>query len=1249
MEPLTTEEEQNQLTARPIGAQPDRSDTNRLAWEAQGGVVRGLGPISDVANFGGAVYDSFGSGGNIAVDMSQYLYRKFTNGPRDENWKPEEFLAGAAKNVPFDQHWRFMGTRNAAEAGALLEDYNWRVDAQRRTAMKGGFTEFTAGAISGLIDVDAPLMLISGGLSAGAKLGINATKVGRMMAGTSMGAIMGAGLGSMSYQFNPVGQADEIMLSAAFGAGLGFVGGSFARRPIDATQEVRRNLAEEVGGGLYLGRPDFTPVAPEAGQAPFAQSSPVQPVSVTDAAIPQADAPRRPVARAVEQEAPPQDALDAGFDPASFSGNDSSMGARARPTTTFDGAGVSTITNTDHLQRIADATNYERQNSQLFDAYDNPEDGYNKINAAAMHAGDNLARVAAKLGVGTDFNRLMGSNNPVWRMMAGTLLEDASGRFRTNQTASVLQRGYVERFGKDLAGFDDAVRAYRDQELGINGWDAMFNPQYKNWERDLFRRVQVELDNRRYGRPSDPSKYVQDVADRHADFFETDVKVGQGTGNELPIESYKGLKTDRNYRQQKWSGRQMTDMVESARKTGGNAAADAQKRNLVDAVWEQYRILYPNIKPDKSEIFAKAVVDRALTSRKGISWDINSLLRGDEGDAIRAALKRNGIDDPEIDSILQTLVSSRDERMSPGHTKQVMSIDMGAVSSKGVRMIDLFDNDLRDQMARRMSATSGQASLARMGITSREEFEKWVAAGNAYDERLGKKQKDPTLNKLEHLDDELDLTKAVDKDFTDALWSMFSGGPVAGGISPTFARLKKVTSLSLMNQIGLTSVAEFGPIAATATWGRFWKHLPAAVRGQFKSKESPLMQEFKHMAFFTPEEVMYNNRFNHESEIAAASGDIGRKIDGMLNRGLEAQAHLSGMLLVRQLQQRVALTSTTARMFEGMKRADAQFSPARLRDIGFDEGMMARFKKYVDDGTVEFDADGNLLKLNMERWDYEDIQGFRNGMTRNTNQLVQKALAGESNVMFHKDGLTSLFWQFKSFPLLAMEKQFNRNNRIADQAALMTYINGLLFAGVAYSARQLINGRDQNLNVEDIARGALSYSNMTGWLPMWVDPLAAAMGVQDWNLSGYSSRGVGSVVSIPAAFGVTERLIQAPGAAVRVAGRQAGWTEYSNDDIRALAATPILGQMFGMSWLLNQGLDEGKIPERVEDRRQAGQLKAAQNRATKAEASQQQAEETTLTALESLAEEMGWVNGKSYVQGQLSEGKTLDDIAKLLQ
>jgi len=234
-----------------------------------------------------------------------------------------------------------------------------------------------------------------------------------------------------------------------------------------------------------------------------------------------------------------------------------------------------------------------------------------------------------------------------------------------------------------------------------------------------------------------------------------------------------------------------------------------------------------------------------------------------------------------------------------------------------------------------------------------------------------------------------------------------------------------------------------------------------------------------------------------------------------------------------------------------------------MADLGLDDAFMARVGR-----QAQFDGNKNLVKLNMDQWDWEDVQLYQQVMARGVNQLVQKAMAGESNWAFHSNGLAQLFMQFKSFPLLAVHKQFARNMRMADLETINTFFFGLVTAGAAYSVRQTINGNTDNLTAEKIAKGALNYSNMTGWIPMFVDPVLNAVGA-DFDTSGYSSHGAGSIISLPASFGVMEKLLQLPFMPVKLGLAAVGQYDVKNSDIRIIQAMPVLGTAIGINGLLN--------------------------------------------------------------------------------
>lgn len=125
---------------------------------------------------------AFWHGGNIAVDVGKEFHRKMTAGQSDPNWNDAaitQWLDNQETAITPAQRSYFYGTTNMQEASMLLADINADVQAQKVQALRGGFKTFTANAVAGLIDVDTPLAMLSGGITKAAKLGINATRAGR--------------------------------------------------------------------------------------------------------------------------------------------------------------------------------------------------------------------------------------------------------------------------------------------------------------------------------------------------------------------------------------------------------------------------------------------------------------------------------------------------------------------------------------------------------------------------------------------------------------------------------------------------------------------------------------------------------------------------------------------------------------------------------------------------------------------------------------------------------------------------------------------------------------------------------------------------------------------------------------------------------------------------------------------------------------------------------------------------------------
>jgi hypothetical protein len=197
-------------------------------------------------------------------------------------------------------------------------------------------------------------------------------------------------------------------------------------------------------------------------------------------------------------------------------------------------------------------------------------------------------------------------------------------------------------------------------------------------------------------------------------------------------------------------------------------------------------------------------------------------------------------------------------------------------------------------------------------------------------------------------------------------------------------------------------------------------------------------------------------------------------------------------------------------------------------------------------------------------------------------------MAGESSVLFHKDGVASLFLHLKAFPMLAMEKQAYRSLRLYDQEAGMGFLYGLGTAAAAYTIKQVINDRQDNLSAKQIASGAFNMSNLTGWIPMWTDPVAAMLGMDSLRFNHYATaRGQAPVFTAPAAYETLNRLVTVPGAI------QHGLRgDLSTSDVRAMQAIPLVGNAYGLTAMFNNLKDYAKDVQKQKRKDEKAQKKA---------------------------------------------------------
>lgn len=1311
------------------------------AW-ATGHVVQGANDIAkmEAENTGfiettrRAIY----SGDNFGVQVWKDLERIHAAGPEDPEWQNQktDWIKQNRKRIPIDDDWRYNQVNNRVEAETLLADSESNAREQYQLSQRGGFSTYVARGVAGLLDVDTPIAMMTGGLSASAKIGINATRIGRLATGAASGALTASAAAAAGYSSDPNSDWTVIPTAGLMGAIFGGAVGMSSRAPVAladgarikaldefgetvndgvpraaedprfesfentdpygsaATNRVEMKVAEvaiedpphrslklsttldgdidiaaikenvpNVGGiydsvDAYHGTPvefdnfdraklssrtsgpgsevGFFFTSSEAiaktytkdsignkivdklvGNEPMKEAGNIKKVKIkftnpyvidmkgktlrNDALGDQIDTLQHLIASRTGEfaqydgvvlknvkdsgslslkRAPVSDVFFAPFEsrfgqktvdstevkPTAIDIDKitedvvpdhelpegrSSIGARQLGNT---GPGVASIRNTRIQTMVQDAKTWAAQSGVPTEWLD----GWGNLTGKKAAIGRQAERFHNFLSqgpLGSDYAKMMNSGSAVAQRFAYDMMENASGIIRNARSGARLLDHYQKGMLADFSKFQDEYASWAGSVKGMGfmrrEWDVSTRAEFN-------RAVTEEMQARMYDGIGKPNQHpnIRAAADALDATFAKEAEIMKGRPNEMSVAGAQHLKQQSGYMPQKWLGRNMLNLINTGQAT---------RVQIVDAIAEGYTNLHPNIKPKDAQIYADAVVGRAEKFDQGINTNLIGMLAGDGRVELQDLLTRQGnLSAHEIDQFIDRLTGAMEVKGSPGQTKARLDIDLRYTASNGVKIMDLVDTDFASMVPKRVRRSAGQAALARKGIASRADFQAFKDAVIAEQTANGKSA--PTGTSLmDRARDALDSDKHVDMDFLDNLYSYFNGDPIAGGISPVYSRMKKLTNLALLNQLGLTQLAEFGVTIASVGIQQFYRHAGNEIRDSLAKVDSPLVQELKHMNIFIPEEKLFRDDLVHEFEKQTSTSEYMRNFDRLLNKAQRVQGFTSGFYHMRKIQQRIAVTTAADKLARHFKNGGVISDP-RLQDMGLNRMEILSLKQYVNTGVVKFDADGNLQSLNFSQWAPEDVELFALTLNASTNTLVQKAMVGESSMLFHKDGVASLFWHLKSFPMLAIEKQLLRQSRIMDTETAMTFMYGLGTASAAYTARQVINGRPQNLTFDKIARGAFGYSNMTGWIPMWTDPLAGMLGMDNLKIGGYGGYGGNQVISTPAAFGTLDRMVQAPAAAIHSV-LNLGPTKA---DINALTATPLIGNAYGFAFMFNQ-------------------------------------------------------------------------------
>jgi len=729
-----------------------------------------------------------------------------------------------------------------------------------------------------------------------------------------------------------------------------------------------------------------------------------------------------------------------------------------------------------------------------------------------------VAEFGQKISGNSFAQRIWKSDASMMNWFGGEIFESANGLGRGRSTAAVLKEVYEQRASSPMR----VINAQRNEWAKRTGMTFLnIGKGISNKGRLAFdREIRLELNARQHGGTQSQDPNVRAAADAQGEIATRKWDIAQGRDGEHAVDGFENVARDANHQNYTWSGRNMMDILKSKRIA---ATVSGSRKVLVQAMTDAYRRAGMAAHKDAG-IVAEAVVSRSLRTGESVDTSVLNLMTRDGQDFMDETLRMNGVNDVTRRGIMDRLVGDRAEAKQEGFTKGRNDIDLNTtiptIDGSDIKIVDLMASDLTRDNHTSIRKVSGAAALARKGITNRSMREEVIAASQAQQRSLGE--------------------DVMDANELRAMFTHFDGGGIKGwtrGGDPALAEqssvmVRRAANVAFLGKLGLTQLGETGAIIAQVGVKNFVNRsmMPWINKSSAQGREALL----KDVGFIYGD-IGYDHliRGGHFNLDDVADGSIGdqfmQRIDTTISDATYINGQVSGFNFVRGEQHKVAVAATVDKIFQALRGTtgdiDPKFAARMWKDFGLDDHTIKKLRNQIEDGNVEFHADGFVNAINSQNWDDELQDLFAVALQRNVNQVVQKSMAGEQDAWMSTTFLGMLA-HLKTFPLAAVNKQARRHLRSGDSQAMAAVGWGLATATAAVMMRNVINGREQD--PDQIARSAVQYSNMTGWAVMGSDTVMTILGLDDLKVNPYAGKGNFS----PPALSWAGNAMKIPGAAV---------------------------------------------------------------------------------------------------------------------
>lgn len=1051
----------------------------------------------------GLLVEEGGGDFNNALDRlkgyGNFILGDRAGGVEDYSDKYEELTA----DIPAQFFDEIIGQPNAAAAGRARARIQTQLARADVSARQYGLSPQLAMMAGGLFDVDAPLMLVTGGgykaaqiaskaLHVSQKAGLSAKSALRVSSGlVGMNAGLQSGMIVGAVQANLRETADWTLVAESALQGMVLGGAMNSVLKGDVALSVREAQAH-----LHKRISENDPSLHENINLDAANARPIKPFVEERPDI------------------------------------DSSVGARmVQP-----GPNVRTTpmdSTSDAIKDIGAMADNWRHDSDWQDYKDAEVDTW--WAQVAQHPAFNIATANS--------TEMFKSKSSVMNWMLGNVFESPSGLGRGAYTAATGMEGYHRRIAQAFVGPTEAAALDWSKRNGrLHAGQVPSQDSIRAFNRE----VMLEMNNRLHGRP--PNAAVDPAVVKAADAYglagQRALEIGKGRKGEHSIDGFDTLNVKDGYSPYVWRGQVVQRLIDSGLTTKADIAA---------ALEQAYRAAGMGQGKDAS-LVANAVMARMEAGARDIDTNLVSLLSGDGREWLGEALELNGMSKVDREALMDRLTGKVEGAKREGFAKQRNNIDLNVTikttNGSDLRIVDLMDDDLHGTWQRYARKVAGSAALARVGVTNKAQRAQIIEAAQSQQRALGE--------------------RVTPREQLEAMFSHFNGGPVHGfhnllgqntAIAPGVALVKRMTNLSLLGKLGFAQAAETAAGIAATGFHNWWTRGPAlAFDKQLKADTAGLLDDTALLiGDLGADEKMFSEYLDLDDINASDRGTILASVQGLSQKATAIQATISGFNAVRGTQHKIVTAAITDKIFRTIQKHVhyGDYPPeflARMRtDLGIFPEDIRAMEKMVANGTIEFKARGNktyVNRINADKWEPGLALRFGSSLTRNLNQVVQKSLAGEQDTWLHTN-VGTILSHLKTFPLQAMQKQFIRNVRHSDAQTLNTVWMGMATAGLAISVRDALDGKERSTT--DLAKTAFGYANLTGWVPMAIDPALTLLGLEDYRINQYGPHSDYT----PATVAWANRASRLPGAIFDTATGQGDY--YDSQSLKALPYANLVG------------------------------------------------------------------------------------------